>query len=86
MKTLSTDWLEKFGNLPGDFGYIGARVFALGYPQGITSLWVTRSGKQTDIPVRGKLILVYGLIVPGNSGGPIVLPGTVLSAKIQRQG
>lgn len=100
MKVLTKDWLERFADLPGAFGYMGAPVFALGYPRGITSLltnypiakrghlaatageeialntsWILRSGQQSGIVVRGKLLLIDGLIVPGNSGGPVVFPG-----------
>jgi hypothetical protein len=101
MKVLTPEWLEPFVNLPGKYGYVGAQIFALGYPQGITSLltnnpvakvghlsatageelalrtqWVTRAKQTSTIRLRGKLILVDGLIVGGNSGGPIVLPSS----------
>jgi hypothetical protein len=101
MKVLTSEWLEPFANLPGKYGYIGAQIFALGYPHGITSLltnnpvakvghlsatageelalrtqWVTRAKQTSTITLRGKLILVDGLIVGGNSGGPIVLPSS----------
>ena len=33
-----------------------------------------RNGNRTSIRLDGKLLVVDGLIVPGNSGGPIVLP------------
>jgi hypothetical protein len=36
--------------------------------------WKTADGKQMQVTVRGKLLLVDGLIVPGNSGGPLLLP------------
>jgi len=99
-RSLTKDWLEPFAELPGPYGYIGAPVFALGYPRGITSLltnypiakrghlaatageeialdtsWTLRNGQQSGIVVRGKLFLIDGLIVSGNSGGPIVFPG-----------
>lgn len=101
-KILHHEWLEPFANLPGSYGYIGGRVFALGYPHGITSLltnhpiakaghlaatageelalntyWPTprRKRKDAEITIRGKLLLIDGLIVGGNSGGPVILPG-----------
>jgi S1-C subfamily serine protease len=36
--------------------------------------------------VRGKLILVDGLIVPGNSGGPVVIEGGVRVRRRQTTG
>jgi hypothetical protein len=40
----------------------------------IRSLWKTRAGKDVAATVRGKLFLIDGLIVGGNSGGPVMLP------------
>lgn len=78
---------------------IGDLVFALGYPQGITSLInsypIAKAGYiasmpsqefKIDFPVKnrngqlvvaklqGKIIIVDGVLVPGNSGGPVVVP------------
>jgi hypothetical protein len=100
LSTLGTDYLEPFGNLPGPYANIGAPVFALGYPRGVTSLLTnypvakvghlatpggeelainthvqTKDKKIVPVIFRGKLLLIDGLIVPGNSGGPVVLPG-----------
>ena len=96
---LGTGYLEPFGNLPGPYANMGALVYALGYPRGITSLLTnypvakvahlaaaageelairTHIQKKKDlVPMtfKGKLLLIDGLIAPGNSGGPVVLPG-----------
>jgi len=37
----------------------------------------TRDGKIRMMQVEGKILLVDGLIVPGNSGGPVVLPSLI---------
>ncbi len=34
-----------------------------------------RAGAQVDVTIEGKFLVVDGLIVPGNSGGPVVLAG-----------
>ena len=89
--SLDIDFLQPFSELPGFYANIGALVFALGYPRGVTSLLTNypvakvghlaaRGGEELAIqsgPVvyRGKLFLIDGLLVGGNSGGPIVLPG-----------
>jgi hypothetical protein len=89
--SLDTDFLQPFSELPGFYANIGALVFALGYPQGVTSLLTNypvakvghlaaRGGEELAIQsgrvvYRGKLLLIDGLLVGGNSGGPIVLPG-----------
>jgi hypothetical protein len=100
ISSLETNYLEPFGNLPGPYANMGAPVFALGYPRGITSLLTnfpvakvghlaapageelairthleTKEKKIVPLIFRGKLLLIDGLIVPGNSGGPVVLPG-----------
>jgi Trypsin-like peptidase domain len=91
VSSLDIDYLHPFSDLPGFYANIGALVFALGYPQGVTSLMTNypvakvghlaaQGGEELAIQsgsvvFRGKLLLIDGLIVPGNSGGPIVLPG-----------
>lgn len=35
--------------------------------------WKSRAGTMQKVVIRGKLVLVDGLIVPGNSGGPLVM-------------
>ncbi|HHT9159876.1 MAG TPA: S1 family peptidase [Candidatus Brocadiaceae bacterium] len=35
---------------------------------------VNRQGQQVKATIQGKILLVDGLIVPGNSGGPVVIP------------
>jgi hypothetical protein len=52
----------------------------------VQSICVTRSQQQVPIVVRGKLILVDGLIVPGNSGGPVVIEGGVRVRRRQTTG
>lgn len=103
---LSREFLKPFGSTRDGATDIGSLVFAIGYPQGITSLltnrpivkagylaatpgeelsfssqWKKCDGKTGSVTIRGKLFLVDGLIVPGNSGGPVVLPrGTKFGA------
>jgi len=98
--TLTVAHFEAFEDLPGPFAGTGSLVYALGYPNGVTSVatnrpvakvghlaakageeltlkttWSTRQGKNVEVLVRGKLLLIDGLLVPGNSGGPVILPG-----------
>lgn len=40
----------------------------------LNTKWMTCDGKEGSMIVRGKLLLIDGLIVPGNSGGPVLLP------------
>jgi hypothetical protein len=52
-------------------GYLAATP---GEELALDTPWKTRDGKIASVTVRGKLLLIDGLIVPGNSGGPVVLP------------
>lgn len=36
-----------------------------------------RAGKQVKVRLAGKLLIIDGLIVPGNSGGPVLLPSVI---------
>jgi S1-C subfamily serine protease len=36
-----------------------------------------RAGKRVEVRLAGKLLIIDGLIVPGNSGGPVVLPSVI---------
>ena len=36
-----------------------------------------RSGKRSLVRLEGKLLIIDGLIVPGNSGGPVLLPSLI---------
>ncbi len=42
---------------------------------------LNRKGKNVGTRIQGKVLLIDGLIVPGNSGGPVILPSEV---KIRR--
>jgi hypothetical protein len=53
-------------------GYLAA---VPGEELAFTTTWKTCDGKkEASVILRGKLLLVDGLIVPGNSGGPVLLP------------
>jgi hypothetical protein len=54
---------------------VGHLAATAGEELALAARWSTRSGENSSITIRGKLILVDGLIVPGNSGGPVLLPG-----------
>lgn len=81
---------------------IGDQIFALGYPEGITSklsnLPIAKSGyissmpgeefhvaticidrfdKMQSVNIGGKIIIIDGLIIGGNSGGPVVIPSEI---------
>ena len=52
-------------------GYLAAppgETFALNFPS------TRRNGTSTTVQLDAKVLVVDGLIVPGNSGGPVVLP------------
>jgi hypothetical protein len=36
-----------------------------------------RAGKKSNVRLAGKLLIIDGLIVPGNSGGPVILPSII---------
>jgi len=52
-------------------GYLAA---VPGQELALNTKWKTCDGKEGSVIVRGKLFLIDGLIVPGNSGGPVLLP------------
>jgi hypothetical protein len=57
---------------------VGHLAATAGEELALSTKWLRRDGKESAVTVRGKLILVDGLLVPGNSGGPVVLPGSGL--------
>jgi len=52
-------------------GYIAS---VPGQELALNTKWKTCDGKEGSVIVKGKLFLIDGLIVPGNSGGPVLLP------------
>lgn len=56
------------------FGYIASTP---GEEFAIERMVPDRKGVQKKVNLIGKLLIIDGLIVPGNSGGPVVLPSVV---------
>jgi len=104
--TLDPSFLLPFDRIGSWFTGVGDRVFALGYPLGITSARTSypiakagylaappgepfalqvpttrRNGVRAAVSLDAKMLIVDGLIVPGNSGGPVILPSEL---KIRR--
>lgn len=62
-------------NLPiAKFGFIAStpgEIFSLKFPVS------NRKGIKEIVQLTGKLLIIDGLIVPGNSGGPVILPSII---------
>ena len=56
------------------FGFIAATP---GEEFAINVKNINRAGKIVEVRLEGKLLIIDGLIVPGNSGGPVVLPSVI---------
>jgi uncharacterized membrane protein (Fun14 family) len=62
-------------NLPiAKFGFIASKPGEL-FSIDISS--VNRKNQKRTVKLEGKLLIIDGLIVPGNSGGPVILPSII---------
>lgn len=65
------------------FGFIAATP---GEEFAINVKDVSRARKVVDVRLTGKLLIIDGLIMPGNSGGPVVLPSVIRTRINQKTG
>jgi S1-C subfamily serine protease len=63
------------------FGFIAATP---GEEFAINVKDISRAGRIMDVRLTGKLLIIDGLIMPGNSGGPVVLP-SVIKTRINQE-
>ena len=56
------------------FGYIASIP---GNEFSINTTAPDRTGVKKEVNITGKLLIIDGLIVPGNSGGPVILPSII---------